>query len=231
MRDIAEEHGVFTSYANLVGTEGGKRFAGSSLHRGAAGDVRVRAPVWEEHLIVGHRRSRRSGARARRLAAAGRPPRGAAARARTAASGARAGAGAAARTTAPSRPRPTSCARPAASRPASSPCRRSCTPAPAARRQRRMTSASRACALREQGGPPPLDARRAPMTEQWLIGFLREEFARRGYTSALVGLVRRRRLGGDRVPRRPCARRGERDRRAHALSHVERRVARRMRSW
>ncbi|MFN9086792.1 MAG: nitrilase-related carbon-nitrogen hydrolase, partial [Gemmatimonadaceae bacterium] len=30
IRDIAEEHGVYTSFVNLVGTEGGKRFFGTS---------------------------------------------------------------------------------------------------------------------------------------------------------------------------------------------------------
>ena len=41
--------------------------------------------------------------------------------------------------------------------------------------------------LREHGGPPPLTLD-AEMTADWLTGFLREEFARRGYTKALVGL-------------------------------------------
>src|SRR5688572_19933526 len=51
VRDIAEEHGVFVSYANLVGSEGGKSFSGSSTVCGPAGDVRVRAPVWQEALV------------------------------------------------------------------------------------------------------------------------------------------------------------------------------------
>lgn len=52
IRDISEEHGVFTSCANLVGTEGGKRFFGTSLVAGPGGDVRGRAPVWEESLMT-----------------------------------------------------------------------------------------------------------------------------------------------------------------------------------
>ncbi len=52
MRDIAEEHGVYTSLANLVGTEGGKRFFGTSLVVGPGGDVRARAPVWEESMMT-----------------------------------------------------------------------------------------------------------------------------------------------------------------------------------
>ncbi len=52
IRDIAEEHGVFVSLANLVGSEGGKRFFGASTIVGPHGDVRARAPVWEESLVV-----------------------------------------------------------------------------------------------------------------------------------------------------------------------------------
>ncbi len=52
IRDIAEEHGVYTAFANLVGTEGGKRFFGTSLLVGPGGDVRSRAPVWDESLLV-----------------------------------------------------------------------------------------------------------------------------------------------------------------------------------
>jgi NAD+ synthase (glutamine-hydrolysing) len=52
IRDIAEEHGVYTAFANLVGTEGGKRFFGTSLLVGPGGDVRSRAPVWDECMQV-----------------------------------------------------------------------------------------------------------------------------------------------------------------------------------
>ncbi len=48
MRGIAEEHGVFVSLANLVGSEGGKVLAGGSCVVGPAGDLRVRAPVFDE---------------------------------------------------------------------------------------------------------------------------------------------------------------------------------------
>jgi NAD+ synthetase len=41
--------------------------------------------------------------------------------------------------------------------------------------------------LVEQGTPPPL-AIDAPMVEQWLVTFLQDEFARRGFTRAVVGL-------------------------------------------
>src|SRR5256712_1778346 len=51
-RDIAEEHGVFVALANLVGSEGGKMFAGASMVMGPKGDLRVRGPLWEEAVIT-----------------------------------------------------------------------------------------------------------------------------------------------------------------------------------
>ena len=44
VRDIAEEHGVFVTFANLVGSEGGKMFPGASMVMGPRGDVRVARP-------------------------------------------------------------------------------------------------------------------------------------------------------------------------------------------
>ncbi len=52
VRDIAEEHGVFVSLANLVGSEGGKVFAGCSCLFGPRGDFRVRGPAWEEAMLL-----------------------------------------------------------------------------------------------------------------------------------------------------------------------------------
>lgn len=52
IRDIAEEHGVYASFTNLVGTEGGKRFFGTSMLVGPHGDVRARAPVWDESMVT-----------------------------------------------------------------------------------------------------------------------------------------------------------------------------------
>lgn len=52
VRDIAEEHGVFVSLSNLVGSEGGKGFPGGALIAGPAGDVRVRAPLWCETTLA-----------------------------------------------------------------------------------------------------------------------------------------------------------------------------------
>ena len=52
IRDIAEEHGVFVTFANLAGSEGGKIFSGASLIAGPKGDVRTRAPLWDEALVT-----------------------------------------------------------------------------------------------------------------------------------------------------------------------------------
>ncbi len=52
VRDIADEHGVFVALANLVGSEGGKVFAGGSCVAGPRGDVRVRAPAFEEAIVA-----------------------------------------------------------------------------------------------------------------------------------------------------------------------------------
>ncbi len=52
IRDIAEEHGVYCTFANLTGNEGGKAFPGGSLICGPRGDVRVRGPLWEEALVA-----------------------------------------------------------------------------------------------------------------------------------------------------------------------------------
>jgi NAD+ synthase (glutamine-hydrolysing) len=52
VRDIAEEHGVFVLLTNLVGSEGGKVFGGTATVVGPKGDVRVRGPQWDEALVV-----------------------------------------------------------------------------------------------------------------------------------------------------------------------------------
>lgn len=51
VRDIAEEHGVFVAYANLVGSEGGKALAGASSVIGPKGDIRLRGPVFDEAVL------------------------------------------------------------------------------------------------------------------------------------------------------------------------------------
>ncbi|HEX6533120.1 MAG TPA: NAD+ synthase [Gemmatimonadaceae bacterium] len=52
VRDIAEEQGVFVSFANLAISEGGKSFPGGSIIAGPGGDVRLRAPLWREAVIT-----------------------------------------------------------------------------------------------------------------------------------------------------------------------------------
>jgi len=52
IRDIADEHGVYVMLSNLVGSEGGKLFAGSALVAGPKGEVRGRGPLWEEALVT-----------------------------------------------------------------------------------------------------------------------------------------------------------------------------------
>ena len=51
-RDIASEHGVFTTLVQLVGNEGGKTFSGGSVVAGPRGDIKVRAPVWDEAIAT-----------------------------------------------------------------------------------------------------------------------------------------------------------------------------------
>ncbi len=51
-RDIAEEHGVFVCLVNLVGQEGGKTFTGGSIVAGPHGDVRGQAPLWDETIMT-----------------------------------------------------------------------------------------------------------------------------------------------------------------------------------
>lgn len=50
-RDRAEEHGVYVVVTQLVGNEGGKAFPGGSVVAGPAGDVRARAPLWDEAVL------------------------------------------------------------------------------------------------------------------------------------------------------------------------------------
>jgi NAD+ synthetase len=51
-RDMASEHGVFVALVQLVGSEGGKVFSGGSMVAGPKGDVKLRAPLWEESIIT-----------------------------------------------------------------------------------------------------------------------------------------------------------------------------------
>jgi len=52
VRDLAEEHGVFVSLSNLVGSEGGKMFSGASTIIGPHGDVRTTLPLFEPAMTT-----------------------------------------------------------------------------------------------------------------------------------------------------------------------------------
>ena len=52
IRDIADEHGVYVMLSNLVGSEGGKLFAGAALVAGPKGEVRGRGPLWDEAVVT-----------------------------------------------------------------------------------------------------------------------------------------------------------------------------------
>jgi NAD+ synthetase len=52
IRDIADEHGVYVALTTLVGTEGGKVFPGGSFVAGPKGEVRGRAPLWEDSILT-----------------------------------------------------------------------------------------------------------------------------------------------------------------------------------
>jgi NAD+ synthase (glutamine-hydrolysing) len=51
IRDIADEHGIYVTLTNLVGSEGGKVFPGGSFVSGPKGEVRGRAPLWDDAIL------------------------------------------------------------------------------------------------------------------------------------------------------------------------------------
>lgn len=213
IREIAEEHGVFVSLSNLVGSEGGKVFAGCSLLVGPQGDVRVRGPVWEESALVatldlgdiGRARAdtplladlRTALPHLRRsLDGAARGERGVAP-AYDADAGVGAGAGAGARQADVVASDEVSgdgvavgdtigAIAEQTGGPPENHGRRS-----AASHHHHSTAVRIVFAADENGGaaggPPPL-AIDAPMVEQWLIRFIRDEMARRNFTHAVVGV-------------------------------------------
>jgi NAD+ synthase (glutamine-hydrolysing) len=153
IRDIAEEHGVFVSYVNLVGSEGGKTFWGSSSVAAPSGEIQARGPLFEEALLPvtidldDVARVRADVPLLADLRTVLPELRGALDRLGQSANAATYDADV------PVAPRPSSGA--GTSRPG--------------------------------GGPPPLDID-AALAEQWLVRFIRDEFARRGFTRAVVGV-------------------------------------------
>ncbi|MEX2110559.1 MAG: NAD+ synthase [Gemmatimonadaceae bacterium] len=197
-RDIAEEQGVFVALVNLVGTEGGKSFYGGSIITGPHGDVRAKAPLWDETILTitldpNDLTRARSDAplltdlqtmmphlmrTVDRIQAGERltlsyddaPAQGG-----PLTPAGKAGDGE--RADAPSTEE-------TARRPAQKPSKR-----------RKSTKASRngsepitvVHAPAAPGGAPPLEID-TELTEGWLVSFLREEFERRGFEKAVVGL-------------------------------------------
>ncbi|MBM3906520.1 MAG: NAD+ synthase [Gemmatimonadetes bacterium] len=169
IQDIAEEQGVYCTLANLVGSEGGKMFQGGSLVAGPRGDVRARAPQWDEALLMTELD----------LGDIGR-----------------------CRADAPmlsdlkvAIPYLSAEMKRAVYAPRLSPKPRvvSRTAPPSAEAPRAASGAISGplpVVVPEDGGraaPPPL-AIDAPLVERWLIQFLRDEFGRRGFTKAIVGI-------------------------------------------
>ena len=190
VRDIAEEQGVFCVLANLVGSEGGRMFQGGSLVVGPRGDVRARAPVFDEALLsvtidladIGRVRAELpmlSDLRTMlpflrpeldRVIGIVTPSEGTGESARRGAADATAPAGMPGAPTASG-----------ATAAASAPGAGGATPAP--------FPALPVVASGAQGrGVPPTLAIDPALVERWLVAFLRDEFRRRGFTDAVVGL-------------------------------------------
>ena len=190
VRDIAEEHGVYCVLANLVGSEGGKTFGGSSTIVGPRGDVRLRAPVFDDAIVtltldLGD--VDRARADAPMLAdLRNELPH-------LVRNMDRAGADAATRNVVEYDAAPAS----AETRDAMpqwevlAPDAGGGVSAPAGARDTPPAAASALPVVslppHEHGTPPPLSVD-AALLESWLARFVRDEFARRGFTTAVVGL-------------------------------------------
>ncbi|HJR65083.1 MAG TPA: NAD+ synthase [Gemmatimonadaceae bacterium] len=169
IRDIAEEHGVFVSFANLAGSEGGKIFSGASLITGPKGDIRTRAPLWDEALVtlpldladltraradmplladlrtaMPHLMERLTAKEPREPPPLAFDP--------------------------PSENGNHALVHPDAEPPASGPLR-----------------VVQVAPLEGAGGPPPLDID-GELTEKWLVHFIQEEVQRRGFSKGIIGV-------------------------------------------
>lgn len=161
IRDIAEEHGMFVSLSNLVGSEGGKMFSGSSIVAGPHGDLRLTLPLFEPSLqtvTCDLRDLVRARADAPLLSDVAHAwphlaQNIAAAMSRT----------------------PYTLSYDAADE--------SLSAAPTHRATAMTVTPSHGIS----GAPAPLDIN-APLVEQWLVQFIRDEMARRGFTKAVIGL-------------------------------------------
>ena len=187
IRDIAEEHGVFASLANLVGSEGGKRFFGTSILVGPHGDVRARAPVWNESFLVltvdldDLVRARSDAPMLSDLRVLLPHVLDNIARVRDAVPPALVYDG----------PEPAAADLLRGARVFTTgeypaivdPKPRTATPRAVDERDIPVVHFK----VADHGGPPPLEIDEA-LTEEWLVGFLREEFTRRGFARAVVGV-------------------------------------------
>ena len=161
IRDIAEEHGMFVSLSNLVGSEGGKMFSGASIIAGPHGDVRLTLPLFEPALATltcDLRDLLRARADAPLLSDVAHAwphleQNIAAAMARS-----------------PHVLSYDAADEPVLRAPATASTPVSVTPTPGI-----------------SGAPAPLDIN-APLVERWLVQFIRDEMARRGFTKAVIGL-------------------------------------------
>jgi NAD+ synthetase len=183
IRDIAEEHGVYVTLANLVGSEGGRLFQGASLVMGPQGDTRARAPVWDEALLtatveLGDITKARANSPLlsdlRTMLPVLRPELDRAFDAER-------------ETTAD---RPTTASPHDATERTNPAAQAAGATKPAAAGARRGAVAPLPVVAggdTSRGAPPPLPID-APLLEQWLVSFLRDEFSRRGFAKAIVGL-------------------------------------------
>lgn len=173
VRDIADEHGVYCVLANLVGSEGGRMFQGGSMVVGPRGDVRVRAPIFEEAMITASvelsdiSRVRSELPLLSDLKSALPFLRGELDRVLGLDGGRKTEA------TVSPEPLPSSVIRPVT--PRSVPLA-AITALPVIQ-----------TGLQAHGSPPSLDID-ARLVEQWLVAFLRDEFTRRGFSKAVVGV-------------------------------------------
>jgi NAD+ synthetase len=182
IRDIAEEQGVFCVLANLVGSEGGRMFQGGSMIAGPRGDVRARAPVFNEAILTATldladlARVRADLPLLSDLKAA--LPFLRTELDRTLGIGRVAEAAGAARDGGAGATKRGAKRSSAGNAPAGAKAGAGAATAPLAVVQGGMTA---------HGTPPSLDID-ARLVEEWLIAFLRDEFARRGFKKAIVGV-------------------------------------------
>lgn len=162
IRDIAEEHGMYVSLSNLVGSEGGKMFSGSSILCGPHGDVRQSLPLFTPAMAV--------------LTCDLRDLVRARADAPLLSDVAHAWPHLAQNIEAAMQRAPYALAYDAADDPVAP-----LTEAPSPSAVTVVTPPS------ISGSPAPLEIN-APLVEEWLVQFIRDEMARRGFTTAVIGL-------------------------------------------